>query len=93
MQIAAHQNILMNLNQTVTLNIEYMNNYYEAKAVPAFSVSNHSTPAFDIYFNNEYKGTINKHINHWPIHNHVDCELLKIIRNKLFSFFEADLVA
>lgn len=85
-------NIYMNLNQIVWLDFEYMNKHYEAEAIPAFrSPNNALVPAFDIYFDNEYSGTIIKDSNHWVLNNYMDNDLLKIIRNKLFPFFRADL--
>ena len=84
----------MSLNQIVWLDFEYMNKHYEAEAIPAFTTSSNSAfvPAFDIYFDNEYRGTIVKDSNHWAANNYMDSDLLKIIRNKLFPFFRlADL--
>jgi len=83
----------MSLNQIVWLDFEYMNKHYEAEAIPAFTASSNSAfvPAFDIYFDNEYSGTIVKDSNHWVLNNYVDNELLKLIRNKLLPFFRTDL--
>lgn len=77
----------MNLNQIVWLDFDYMNKHYEGEAIPALTRhDNYLSPAFDIYFDNEYSGTIMKDNNHWSLNNYVDADLLKIIRNKLFPF-------
>ena len=79
----------MNLNQTVWLDFDYMNKHYEAEAIPALTNHNNVlSAAFDIYFNNEYSGTIIKENNYWSLNSYIDNDLLKIIRNKLFPFFE-----
>jgi len=78
----------MSLNQIVWLDFDYMNKHYEGEAIPAFTgQSNTSLPAFDIYFDNEYSGTVMKDNNHWSLNNYIDKELLRVIRNKLFPFF------
>lgn len=81
----------MILNQIVWLDFDYMNKHYEAEAIPAFTTNNAFVPAFDIYFNNEYSGTIIKDSNHWVLNNYMDGDMLKIIRNKLFPFLKTDL--
>ncbi len=82
----------MNLNQIVWLDFDYLNKHYEAEAIPAYKASNNTfVPAFEIYFDNEYSGTIVKDSNHWALNNYIDSDLLKVIRQKLFPFFKTDL--
>ncbi len=78
----------MSLKQIVWLDFDYMNKHYEAEAIPALTNYNDSvSPAYDIYFNNEYSGTIIKDNNFWTLNSYMDNELLKIIRKKLCPFF------
>ncbi|MEO8711310.1 MAG: hypothetical protein ABI405_04255 [Parafilimonas sp.] len=78
----------MNLNQIVWLDFDYKNKHYECEAIPSLAVVNSSQPpAFDIYFNNEYNGTILKDDNEWV--SDIDNALVKIISCKLLSFFNA----
>ncbi len=79
----------MNLNQIVWLDFDYMNNHYEGEAIPALTSQNSSMlPAFDIYFNNEYNGTLLKNDNQWTANNYIEKGMVKIIGNKLLSFFK-----
>lgn len=78
----------MSANQIVWLDFDYMNKHYEGEAIPALINENDTfAPAFDIYFNNEYSGTIIKDNNYWSLNSYIDTDMLKIIRNKLFPFF------
>lgn len=77
----------MNLTQTVWLDFDYMNEHYEGEAIPAYSISNNSVlPAFDIYFNNEYNGTLVKTESNWISNNQIDKGLARIIGNKLLAY-------
>ena len=51
----------MNLKQIVWLDFDYKNKHYQGEAIAAVSTSNNCLlPAFEIYFDNEYNGTIAK---------------------------------
>ena len=79
----------MSAHQIVWLDFDYMNKHYEAEAIPALTNHNNTlSAAFDIYFNNEYSGTIIKDNIYWSLNSYIDNDLLKIIRTKLFPFFE-----
>ena len=78
----------MSLKKIVRLDIDNMNKHYEAEAIPALTNFNDSAlPAFDIYFDNEYSGTIIKDNDFWTLNNYMDNDLLKIVRKKLYPFF------
>ena len=80
----------MNLNQIVWLDFDYMNKHYEGEAMPSFSTPNSSIPpAFDIYFENEYSGTIVKENNDWVSDNRIEDGLVRIITRKLSSLFNS----
>jgi hypothetical protein len=78
----------MNLNQIVWLDFDYMNKHYEGEAIPALTQTNSMLPAFDIYFNNEYSGTLLKNENQWTANSYIENGMVKIIGNKLLSFFK-----
>ena len=71
--------------QIVWLDFEYKNEHYEGEAIPAYATFSNSTPAFDIYFNNEYNGTLFKNNNNWTCNNYLDTAVVRIIGNKLLS--------
>ena len=80
----------MNLNQIVWLDFDYMNKHYEGEAIPSSSVLNNShVPAFDVYFNNEYSGTMFVSDNNWISDCHLDYDMGKIIRRKILSCFNS----
>jgi len=82
----------MNLNQIVWLDFDYKNKHYEGEAIAAFSTSNNcKLPAFEIYFDNEYNGTICKQQGDWIPDNYIEEGLAKIISSKLFSFLMPEL--
>ena len=68
----------MNTNQSLALNFDYENKHYEGEAIPASSKTS-TTPAFDIYLDNEYNGTIVKTNNRWLSDNHFDNGLIAAI--------------
>jgi hypothetical protein len=75
----------MDSNQIIWLDFDYMNEHYEGEAIP-LAISDCSLPAFDIYFNNEYNGTIVRDDDHWIPDNHIDKRLMQIISRKLSVF-------
>ena len=80
----------MNVNQIVWLDFDYMNEHYKGEAMPALSAANNSLfPAFDIYFNNEYSGTVIKDDNHWISDNRLEAGILKIIGRQLSNLFNS----
>lgn len=84
----------MQSKQIVWLDFDYKNNHYEGEAIDtSFTKNNCLFPAFDIYFNNEYNGTMRKHQNCWvPENNHyLEDDLAKIIGRKLYSFLAPEL--
>ena len=77
----------MNLHQTIWLDFDYMSKHYEGEAIPALVISNNApAPAFDIYFNNEYNGTIVKDSKNWGAASYIEQGLLHIISNKLSPY-------
>ena len=80
----------MNLNQVVWLDFDYMNEHYEGEATPALSFPTGSMiPAFDIYFNNEYSGTVIQDENRWVPDQPMDMGLVKIIGRRLSNLFNS----
>ena len=80
----------MNLNQIVWLDFDYMNEHYEGEATPALSFTTSSMlPAFDIYFNNEYSGTVIQDENRWIPDQPMDSGLVKIIGRRLSNLFNS----
>lgn len=77
----------MSLHQIVWLDFDYMNKHYEGEAIPALTnYENELSPAFEIYFDNEYSATIIKDNNYWTLNSYIDNDVLKIIRKKLVPF-------
>ncbi len=70
----------MNNNQSLALNFDYENKHYEGEAVPAsFKQDASSNPAFDIFLDNEYNGTIVRSNGRWASDNHIDSGLITVI--------------
>ena len=77
----------MHLHQIVWLDFDYMNEHYEGEAIPAHAIQNNAVlPTYDIYFNNEYNGTLTKNDSHWTANNHIDKDLARVIGNKLLAY-------
>ena len=77
----------MSLSQIVWLEFDYMNKHYEGEAIPAPLGSNKTAvPAYDIYFNNEYTGTIIKEGADSISTNFIDNNMVKIITHKLAPY-------
>ena len=77
----------MKLNQIVWLDFDYLNKHYEGEAIPCELTSDDlQSPAFDIYFDNEYNGTLLKNNNFWNAEKYLDNAMIKIIGNKLMPF-------
>lgn len=70
-------------NKIIKLNFNYQNKRYKGEAIAAFTRLNNDTPAFDIFLDNEYTGTIVKTNDRWISDNHFDNELITIIGNRL----------
>ena len=84
----------MHLKQIVWLDFDYKNNHYEGEAIStSLNKNNCLFPAFDIYFNNEYTGTMRKHQDCWVVDSsyYLEEELAKIIGRKLYSFITPEL--
>ncbi|MBV9963737.1 MAG: hypothetical protein JO072_15960 [Parafilimonas sp.] len=80
--------------QIVWLDFDYKNNHYEGEAIDISSVKNNCLlPAFDIYFNNEYTGTMRKQQDCWVADSSYYMEegIAKIIGRKLYSFLTPEL--
>ena len=73
----------MNLNKIVWLDFDYMNRHYEGEAIPSGITENSSFPAFDIYFDNEYNGTICRSNNSWI--SEIETGMVNIIGRFLLS--------
>ena len=86
--MSGHQKrFIMNLNQIVWLDFDYMSKHYEGEAIPVLFTSNNSvSSAFDVYFNNEYTGTIVNDNKKWSLGNYMENELVKIIIGKLAPY-------
>ncbi len=80
----------MSPKQVVWLDFDYKNKHYEGEAIAA-SATNSLPPAFDIYFDNEYNGTISKQQDCWIVDNYLEEGIAKIISRKLFSFLMREL--
>lgn len=75
----------MNLNQTIPLTFNYRDKHYEGEAIHASSESASSCPAFDIFIDNEYTGTIVKSNNKWRSDNHFDSGLIAAIGSVIIT--------
>ncbi len=69
----------MNTTESIKLNFDYQNRHYYGEAVPAYAKQSNETPAFDIYLDNEYNGTIVKTKDKWTSDNHFDSGLIAVI--------------
>jgi hypothetical protein len=70
----------MNSKKNIELNFDYQNKHYKGEAVPASSKQASSAyPAFDIFLDDEYNGTIIKTDDHWTSDNHFDSGLIATI--------------
>jgi len=69
-----------------------MNEHFEGEAIPVLVLSNNSlSPAFEVYFNNEYNATIIKDNNSWSAGNYIDQDFLKVICSKLSPYLTPSL--
>ena len=76
----------MNLKQSISLKFDYQDKHYEGEAIPASSEQTASVfPAFDIFFDNEYTGTIVKNHDRWISDNHLDNGLIAAIGSALIT--------
>lgn len=66
-------------NKIIELNFNYQNKQYNGEAVAAYAKQNNDTPAFDIFLDDEYNGTIVKTNGRWISDNHFDNELISVI--------------
>ncbi len=65
---------------TIPLNFQYQDKHYQGEAITSSSKQNSAVfPAFDIFLDNEYNGTIVKAKDHWTSDNHFDSGLLAAI--------------
>lgn len=70
----------MKSKSSIELNFDYGNKHYKGEAIPASAEQSSSTcPAFDIFLDNEYNGTIVKTNGHWTSDNHIDSGLIAAI--------------
>lgn len=70
----------MNSKRSITLNFDYQDKHYEGEAVSASSKQTAALyPAFDIFLDDEYNGTIVKTDDHWTSDNHFDSGLITAI--------------
>ena len=77
----------MNADQSLALNFDFENKHYEGEAVPASSKQTSSTnPAFDIFLDDEYNGTIVRTDGHWTSDNHIDSGLIAVVGSIIFAF-------
>ena len=68
------------MKQSIKLEFDYQNKHYKLEAIPASPKRfNASFPAFDIFLDNEYNGTIVKINNGWKSDNHFDNDLVSTI--------------
>lgn len=81
----------MYLPQIVWLEFDYLNQHYIGEAIPVLTVSdNLQVPAFEIYLDNEYNGSVVKENNNWSLCNFVEEGLAKIISSKLSPYLIRD---
>ena len=82
-----NQTKMMNTDQSLALNFDYENKHYQGEAIPASSEkSSLANPAFDIFLDDEYSGTIVKTDNRWISDNHFDSGLITAIGSVLIAF-------
>jgi hypothetical protein len=77
----------MNATKSIELNFDYQNKHYHGEAVPAYAKQNNETPAFDIYLDDEYNGTIVKTKDRWISDNHFDNGLIAVIGGIIIALF------
>jgi len=75
----------MNSSEVIPLKFDYKDEHYEGEAVHASSKSASSCPAFDIFIDDEYTGTIVKSNNNWISDNHLDSGLIAAIGSVLIT--------
>lgn len=76
----------MDTNQGLALNFDYGNKHYQGEAIPASSEKNSTAnPAFDIFLDDEYNGTIVETDGHWTSDNHIDSGLIAAIGSVLIA--------
>jgi hypothetical protein len=81
----------MDTNQGLALNFDYGNKHYEGEAIPASSKkSSLANPAFDIFLDDEYNGTIVKTDGRWTSDNHFDNGLIAAIGSILIPLVIAN---
>ena len=72
-------------NQSIPLNFEYADRHYKGEAIQASSESTSSCPAFDVFLEDEYTGTVIKTNNTWRSDNHLDSGLLAAIGSVIIT--------
>lgn len=81
-----NQTETMNFNESLSLNFDYENKHYEGEAIPASSKkSTLANPAFDIFLDNEYNGTIVQTDDRWTSDNHFDHGLIAVIGSTIIT--------
>jgi len=66
--------------KSIPLDFQYQNKQYHGEAIPSSSKQSTAIfPAFDIFLDNEYNGTIVKSQNQWASDNHFDSGLVTFI--------------
>lgn len=76
-------------NRIIKLNFDYQNRHYNGEAIAAYARQNNDTPAFDIFLDDEYSGTIVKTKDRWISDNHFDADLIAIIGSIIIALLVA----
>jgi len=75
----------MNSAEIIPLKFDYKDEHYEGEAVPASPENASSCPAFDIFIDDEYTGTIVKSNDSWRSDNHFDSGLIAAIGSVIIT--------
>ena len=72
--------IIFKFMKSIPLNFYYQDKHYQGEAITSSSKQSTATfPAFDIFLNDEYNGTIVKAKDQWASDNHFDSGLIAAI--------------
>jgi len=76
-------------NKIFELNFNYQNKHYNGEAIGAYAKQNNDMPAFDIFLDDEYNGTIVKTNGRWISDNHFDSDLIAVIGSIIITLLVA----
>jgi hypothetical protein len=75
----------MQSKERIALSFDYANKHFEGEAFPASTPDSDACPAFDVYLQNEFTGTVIKTDTAWKSDSHLDRGLLAAIGSVLLT--------